>query len=305
MIYPAYRFMPLLALVASLTSPSFAQSNVGPMAAADVSPSTAIKSGYAPVDGLQVYYEIYGQGKPVIVLHGGITATEGMMGDIRQWAKTRQVIALHAQGHGNTADIDRPYRYESLGDDVAATAKYLKLGKVDLVGYSFGGGIALQTAIRHPELVDRLVVISAPMKRDGFYPEVVETFEQMRKKAPMLAGSLQVSPLAAMYPKTNWEASFRKMGDLQSTNFDWTAQIEAIRIPTLLIFADADAIRVDHIAAFYKALGGGQRDAGLDGSLRSAAQLAIVPNATHYSIVSNPAVASIVDTFLYDHRQPE
>src|SRR5438045_1510135 len=108
----------------------------------------------------------------------------------------------------------------------------------------------------------RLVVISAPMKRDGFYPEVLAAFEQMPRNAAAIAANIKASPLAAMYPKTNWEASFRKMSELASVNFDWTHSVEAINAPTLLMFADADAIRVDHIAAFYQALGGGRRDAG-------------------------------------------
>ncbi len=141
---------PVCALAASITTSAFAQ------------PSSPMKADYAPVNGLQVYYEVHGQGKPMILLHGGITATEGLMGNIEALAKTRQVIALHAQGHGHTADIDRPYRFESLADDVAAVVKHLELPNVDVVGYSFGGSIALQTAIRHPDLVDRLIVIAAP-----------------------------------------------------------------------------------------------------------------------------------------------
>jgi pimeloyl-ACP methyl ester carboxylesterase len=286
-----------LAVTAAISSVAFAQTST-------ITSPPAVKTDYAAVNGLRIYYEVHGQGKPLILLHGGITATEGLMGNIKELAKSRQVIALHAQGHGNTADIDRPYRYESLADDVAAVAKRLKLDKVDVVGYSFGGGIALQTAIRHPDLVDRLVVIPAPMKRDGFYPEVIAAFEQMPRNAAAIAANIKASPLATMYPKTNWEASFRKMGELQSANFDWTKSVEAIRAPTLLMFADADAIRVDHIAAFYQALGGGRRDAGQDGSLRSVAQLAIVAGTTHYNIASNPAVASIVNTFLTEKRSP-
>ena len=277
---------PVCALTAIVTTSAFAQAD------------SIMKTGYAPVNGLQVYYEVHGHGKPVILLHGGITAFEGMTANINALARTRQVIALHAQGHGHTADINRPYRFESLADDVAAVAKYLKLTKVDVVGYSFGGGIALQTAIRHPDLVDRLVVIAAPMKSGAYYPEVIAAFEQMSGNAAAIAASIKATPLAAMYPATNWEASFRKMGELASIPYDWTRQVEGIRAPTLLMFADADAIRLDHITEFYHALGGGRRDAGPDGSLRAAAQLAIVPGTTHRDLVGNPALASIVEAFL-------
>jgi len=256
------------------------------------------KTGYAPIHGMQMYYEIHGQGKPMVLLHGGITAFEGWGTTIDALAKSRQVILVHLQGHGNTADIDRPYRMEALADDVAALVAYLKLGKIDVVGYSFGGDVALQTAIRHPEVVDHLVVISSAMAQAGFYPEVLAAFTQMSKNAPMLADSVKKSPLATMYPKTNWETSFRKMGELASTPFDWSAQVKAIKEPTLLVFADADAFRAEHIVEFYKALGGAQRDAGLDGSMRSVAQLAILPGTTHYNIIANPLLAVVIGEFL-------
>ncbi|MBC7788569.1 MAG: hypothetical protein H7Z74_01375 [Anaerolineae bacterium] len=136
------------------------------------------------------------------------------------------------------------------------------------------------------------------MKSGSHYPEVITAFEQMPKNAAAIAASVKASPLATMYPKTNWEASFRKVGELYRVTYDWTRQVEGIRAPTLLMFADADAIRLDHIAAFYHALGGGQRDAGLDGSLRATAQLAIVPGATHMDLIGNPALGSIVEAFL-------
>jgi pimeloyl-ACP methyl ester carboxylesterase len=167
-----------------------------------------------------------------------------------------------------------------------------------LVGYSFGGGVALQTAIRHPEVVDHLVVISSVMAQTGFYPEGLATFAQMSKNAPMLADSVKKSPLATMYPKTNWETSFKKMGELNSTPFDWSAQVKALKEPTLLVFADADAVRAEHIVEFYKALGGAQRDAGLDGSMRSMAQLAILPGTTHYNINASPSLAVVIGEFL-------
>ena len=267
----------------------------------EIYPQSASQGRYASVGNLNVYYEIHGQGKPVILLHGGI-APEGLDGLIKELARSRSVIVPHAQGHGHTRDIDRPYRIEFLADDVAALARQLKLEKVDVIGYSFGGAIALQTAIRHPDLVDRLVVISEPMKRSGMYPEAVAAFEQMAKNASAIASNIKASPLAKTYPETNWEASFRKMGELGSRDYDWTEQVKAIKAPTMLIFADADFVRLEHIVEFYKVLGGGQRDAGLDGSLRPVAQLAIVPGTTHYNIVGDPALPSIIKAFLGENR---
>lgn len=256
------------------------------------------KSGFAPVNDLQMYYEIHGDGEPVILLHGGVEASEAFGPNLAALAKSRQVIAVHLQGHGHTKDINRPLRFESMADDIAALIAYLKLGKTDLLGYSLGGGVALQTVIRHPASVKRLIVISTGMAREGSYPEVNATFDQMGAHAAQIAQNIKGSPLGRLYPEVNWENLLRKIGAMESQEFDWSAQVKQIQSPTELIFADADSIRPEHIAAFYEALGGGKRDAGLDGSQRPVARLGIVPGATHYNILSTTMVAEMVQTFL-------
>jgi pimeloyl-ACP methyl ester carboxylesterase len=255
-------------------------------------------SGFAPVNGLQMYYEIHGDGEPLILLHGGVAASEAFGPNLPAFAKSRQVIAVHLQGHGHTKDIDRPLRFESMADDIAALIAYLKLGSVDLLGYSLGGGVALQTMIRHPALVKRLIVISIAMAQDGNYPEVNAAFDQMSLHAAQIAQNIKGSPLGKLYPEVNWENLLRKIGEMESQTFDWSAQVKQIKSPTELIFADADSIRPEHIVAFYEALGGGKRDAGLDGSLRPFAQLGIVPGTTHYNILSTTMVAEMVLAFL-------
>jgi len=256
------------------------------------------KSGYAPVNGLQMYYEIHGEGEPLIVLHGGVGASEMFGPNLSAFAKSRQTIAVHLQGHGHTKDIDRPLRFEFLADDVDALIAHLKLGKADVLGYSLGGGVALQTAIRHPGSVKRLIIISAAMAQDGSYSEVNAAFDQMGLHAAQIAQNIKGSPLGRLYPEVNWENLLRKIGDMESQAFDWSAQVKQIKSPTELVFADADSIRPAHIAAFYEALGGGKRDAGLDGSLRSVARLGIVPGATHYDILTTGMVAEMVLPFL-------
>jgi pimeloyl-ACP methyl ester carboxylesterase len=256
------------------------------------------KSGFAPVNGLEMYYEIHGDGEPLILLHGGVEASEAFGPNLPALARSRQVIAVHLQGHGHTKDIDRPLRFESMADDIAALIAYLKLGKVDLLGYSLGGGVALQTAIRHPASIKRLIVISAAMAQEGSYPEVNAAFDQMGLHAAQIAQNIKGSPLGKLYPEVNWENLLRKIGEMESRPFDWSAQVKQIKSPTELIFADADSIRPEHIVAFYEALGGGQRDAGLDGSLRAAARLGIVPGATHYNILSTTMVAEMALPFL-------
>jgi pimeloyl-ACP methyl ester carboxylesterase len=256
------------------------------------------KSGFAPVNGLQMYYEIHGDGEPLILLHGGVQASEAFGPNLTAFAKSRQVIAVHLQGHGHTKDIGRPLRFESMADDIAALIAYLKLGKADLMGYSLGGGVALQTVIRHPASVKRLIVISAAMAQNGSYPEVNAAFEQMGLHAAQIAQNIHGSPLSQLYPEVNWENLLRKIGEMESQNFDWSAQVRHIQSPTELIFADADSIRPEHIVSFYEALGGGKRDAGLDGSLRPIARLCIVPGTTHYNILSTTMVAEMVSPFL-------
>lgn len=255
-------------------------------------------SGFAPLNGLSLYYEIRGEGQPLIMLHGGVSASEAFGRNLTELAKTKKVIALHLQGHGRTKDIDRPLRFELMADDVAALMAFLKIEKADVLGYSLGGGVALQTAIRHPEAVNRLVVVSAAMRRDGSFPEVMTAFDQMTAHAPQIAQNIKGSPLGRLYPEVNWETLLRKIAEMESHDFDWSAQVKKLWCPTMLLFADADSVRPEHIVAFYKALGGGQRDAGLDGSLRSAARLGIVPGATHYDILSTTAVANMVLPFL-------
>ena len=183
--------MSLAGIILGMSFLSSAQTNAEP----------AIKTGYAPVNGLRLYYEIRGTGKPLILLHGGVVGISMFGPNLEALSQKRQIIAVELQGHGHTADIDRPLSYEAMADDIAGLMKYLNLAQADVMGYSLGGGVALQTAIRHPELVRRLVVVSAPFKRDGFYPEILSAMAQM---GPAAGEGMKKSPLAQMYPNVNW-----------------------------------------------------------------------------------------------------
>lgn len=254
--------------------------------------------GHASVNGVELYYEIHGDGPPLVMLHGGVTPSEMFGAPLAEMAKTHRVIAPHARGHGLSKDTNRPWSHEVFADDVAALLRQLGIKKASVMGYSSGGDVALQIAIRHPELVDKLVVIASAFRSDGFYPEVLQAFAQMPAAAAMIGAEVSKSPLGTLYPSVNWETVFRKTGELANQNYDWSASVAGIKAPTLLVFADADAIRPEHMAEFYKLLGGGQRDAGLDGSLRSASRLAIVPNTTHMNILGAPSVWQFADEFL-------
>lgn len=259
------------------------------------------KGSYAFVNGLNMYYEISGSGRPLILLHGGVGASEIFSPLLPRLSENRQVIAVHLQAHGQTVDIDRPLRFELMADDIAALMKHLGLDSADIMGYSLGGGVALQTAIRHPEVVGKLVVVSTVVKRYGWYPEVLEGMAQM---TPEAAKAMKQTPLSQLYPDADWAVLFTKLGDLLKKDYDWSKDVAAIISPKMIIFADADAVCTAHIMEFFAMLGGGQRDAGLDGSLRPTAWLAILPGVTHYDILSFPELADIVTRFL-DAQMPK
>jgi pimeloyl-ACP methyl ester carboxylesterase len=248
-----------------------------------------------PLNGQKVYYEIHGNGRPLILLHGGVGAGEMFDPFLPALAGNRQVIAVHLQGHGRTDDIDRPLRFESMAEDIALLLRDFKFLEADILGYSLGGGVALQTAIRHPELVRKLVLISTPFKRQGFYPESLADMAQM---GPEAARFMDQSPMGQLYPGKDWARLFTKLGELLRREYDWSKDIPAIRSPVMLVYADADAIRPAHALEFFSLLGGGQRDAGMDGSGRPAGRLAILPGMTHYNILTFPGLVDMLAAFL-------
>jgi pimeloyl-ACP methyl ester carboxylesterase len=256
-------------------------------------------SHIANINGLKLYYEIHGEAhekKPtLIMLHGGVGGVNMHGPNLVELAKSRQVIAVEMQGHGRTPDIDRPLRCELLADDIAVLIKELELPKVDLMGYSLGGGVALQTAIRHPEHVNKLCLVSTTFARSGWYPEVLGGFDQMM---PESGAFMQKSPLAKLYPDVNWGSLFGKLGELMRQDYDWSSDVMSLQAQTLLLFADADSMRPEHISDFYKLLGGGQRDAGLNNSGRSRHQLAILPGTNHYNILSTLTASTLIVPFL-------
>lgn len=244
-------------------------------------------SNRVAVNGVELYYEVHGEGSPLVMLHGGVNPSEMFGAPLAAMAQTHQVIAIHMRGHGFSTDADTPWSREQMADDVAALLGELGIDKIDVMGWSFGGAVALQLVIRHPEVVRKLVVVSMNFREDGKFPEVREQFATMPQRAAEIGGHLAQSPLATLYPDVDWEALMRKTGEMGQDSFDWTADVAKIASPTLLIFADADMMYLEHIVEFYRLLGGGTRDAGFDGSLRPTPnQLAIIPGTTHYNLVS-------------------
>jgi pimeloyl-ACP methyl ester carboxylesterase len=261
---------------------------------------------YASVNGLNMYYEIHGRGEPLILLHGGVGAIE-MFGEVLPLlAKGRQVIAVDLQAHGRTADIARPLSFELMADDIAALITHLGFESTDVMGYSLGGGVALQTAIRHPNVVRKLVVVSTPFKRDGWYPEVLAGMGQM---GPEAAEPMKQTPMYQLYasvaPKPeDWPVLLTKLGQLLRQDYDWSKDVAAIKAPTLIVVGDADSVRTAHAVELFGLLGGGKADAGWEGFGMSNARLAILPATTHYHIFFSPTLASTVTPFL-DAPLPE
>lgn len=248
--------------------------------------STPVSTGRVTVNGVRLYYEIHGEGEPLVMLHGGVNPSDFFGAPLAEMAKTQKVIAIHMRGHGFSTDADAPWTYEQMADDVAAAMGELGIGKADFMGWSLGAGVALQTAIRHPEKVDKLIAISMNFRGDANFPEIRAEFEAMPGKAAEYAQGVQQSPLAELYPDVDWERMFRKTGEMNDPNHDWSAGVAGIRSPTLLMFADADMMPPEHMVEFYRLLGGGTRDAGIDGSKRPTPnQMAIIPGTTHYDLM--------------------
>jgi len=255
---------------------------------------------YADVNGISLYYEEHGSGQPLILLHGGLGMGEMFAPILPALAKDRRVIAVDLQAHGHTADVDRPLRFETMADDVAGLIGHLGLAQADVMGYSLGGATALRVAIQHPGLVRRLVLVSQPCRRNGWFPESLAGMEPM---GAQLAEPLKQSPMYQIYSRVaprveDWPVLLDKTGDLLRRDYDWSAEIANITASVMLVFGDADAIRPAHIVEFYALLGGGLRDANWDGSARPVARLAVLPSHTHYDIFASADLPAAVVPYL-------
>ena len=260
-----------------------------------------VNSGYADVNGVRLYHEIFGHGDPIVLIHGGLTTIGEMQRWIETLARSRQVVAVEMQGHGHTPDTDRPMAFSTLGDDIAALLDHLEIPKADIAGHSFGGAVALRMAIQHPERVRRLVVISSPHKKSAWFPKAREGMGQVG--ASMADHMLRVptGQLSKQWPEPDRFPGFLdKMGKLLGADYDWSTEIAALRMPVLLVFADNDSVPPKEAADFFALLGGGLTEPGWINTRLSTSRLSIVPGYSHYNLLSSPEVAEIVDKFLSD-----
>jgi len=258
------------------------------------------QSGYADVNGLQLYYEVYGTGNPLVLLHGSyMTIPLNWSRFLPRLAQSRQVIVTEMQGHGRTRDISRAYSYEAMADDVAGLLKHLNIAKADIAGYSMGGCLVFQLAVRHPQLVRRLVVLSGTYKHDGWWPDTEAGF------ATLSAELFDGTPIQEQYVSLgNDPAHFpefvRKVKSIDLEPYDWTEPVKTILAPIFMALGDADGVRYEHALDLFRAKGGGQfgDEHGLPQS-----RLAILPGTTHLGMLHRadwlvPMITDFLDSDL-------
>src|SRR5688572_12779047 len=258
------------------------------------------KSGHAAINGVNYYYAVYGKGEPLLLLHGGLGQIEMFGPNLGLLAQRREVIGVDLHGHGRTDLGNREISLIDMADDLAALLKKLGYRKVDVMGYSMGGGTAFRLAVQHPQLVRRLVIVSSGMSQDQFYPEMLPQqasvgaamMDQM-KETPMYQSYAAVAPHPEDFPKL-----LDRMGAYMRKSYDWSADVKKVTAQTMLVYGDSDMMRPEHIVKFYQLLGGGLKDAGWQREHMSQNRLAIVPNKTHYDIFLGTEVTEIALPFL-------
>lgn len=258
------------------------------------------ESKYVSANGLEIYYQVHGSGSPLVLLHGGLATVNDFGPLLPALSQNRQVIAVELEGHGRTALVGRPLSFENMADDVSALIRQLHLERVDVVGYSLGGGSALHLASRHPDLVRKLVLVSTPFKSEGWYPEVRAGMKGLNADAAkIMIGSPPHQSYVQVAPKPDdWTDLVARVGELIRQDYDWSGAVAAIKATTMLVFADSDAVRPEHIVDFYELLGGGKGDAGWDGANMPSSRLAVLPGKTHYNIFTSSELAAAIIPFL-------
>ena len=257
---------------------------------------------HANVNGLNLYYEVHGTGHPLVLLHGGLGSGEMFGPVLSQLAQDHQVILPDLQGHGRTADVDRPIDIRLMADDIAALIDELKLDRPDVVGYSLGGGVAFFTAVKHPQKIRRLVMASANITRKAIPPEMLAQQEQVSgaaaefmKETPMYQLYQRVAPRPQDFPQL-----LDKIGAAMARDFDYSAEVRGLQVPTMIVCADADMAPPSHYVEAFKLLDGGLRDGGWmgEGRPKGGHALAIIPGTTHYNLCQSTLFGAATLAFI-------
>jgi pimeloyl-ACP methyl ester carboxylesterase len=258
------------------------------------------RSGRIAANGVDYYYEIHGQGEPLLLLHGGLGSIDMFEPALPIFAESRQVIAVDLHGHGRTPLGERKISLVDIGDDLAVILRELGYRQVDVLGYSFGGGAAFRLGVQHPDVVRRLVIASAGFAQDGFYPEMLPMQAQVgaamaeqMKGTPMYQSYVAVAPKPEDFPKL-----LDAMGEFMRTPYNWADDVRKLTMPVMLVYGDSDMFRPEHIVEFYHLLGGGLKDAGWQREHMSKNRLAILPDLTHYELFMAPELPRTVLPFL-------
>lgn len=257
-------------------------------------------SGQIEANGVPYYYEIHGEGEPLLLLHGALGSIEMFGPVLPALAESRKVIGVELHGHGRTPPGDRDLSLDDMGDDMAQILKALEFKQVDVLGYSLGGSVAIQLALRHPEMVRRLVLVSTGFALDGFYPEMLTEMATLGadmaealKTTPMYASYIAIAPNPDEFPKL-----LDQTGNLMRKPYDWRDEVRGLTMPVMLVYGDSDVFRPAHIVEFYQLLGGWMKDAGRWRENMSRNRLAILPGLTHYDILCAPELVETVIPFL-------
>ncbi|HLU94458.1 MAG TPA: alpha/beta hydrolase [Membranihabitans sp.] len=265
-----------------------------------IAQTNQVTSGYIESNGINYYYEIQGEGEPLLLLHGGLGSIEMFRPVLPSYAKSRKLILVDLQGHGRTALGDRKLDLTAMGDDMATILKELNIEKTDAMGFSLGGGVAFRLAVQHPPLVEKLILVSAGYSTEGFYPEIQAQQSQvnssmadMMKETPMYQSYAEIAPQPEDFPRL-----LGAIGEFMTQPYDWSDDVQKLKMPVMIAFGDSDMFRPEHMVEFYQLLGGGQKDGGWMGENMSQNRLAILPGATHYNIIMSPLLVPTVMTFL-------
>jgi pimeloyl-ACP methyl ester carboxylesterase len=266
-------------------------------------PAMKVETGdYADVNGINLYYETRGSGRPLILLHGGLMSGEMFGPVLPALAERHQVITVDLQGHGRTADIERPIDIRLMADDVAALIDHLGLEKPDVVGYSLGGGVALFTAVKHPDKIRKLVCAAAHVRRDAIPAEMLAQQAQVNAAAVEF---MRETPMYQLYQRVaprpdDFGRLLDKVGESMSKDFDFTEEVRGLQVPTLIVCADADMAPPSHYVDIFKLLDGGLRDGGWmgEGRPKGGHALAVLPGLTHYNLGTSPLFAAVTLDFL-------
>lgn len=291
------RTLAALTLIAPAAS-TLADSPAASMAQAGI--TAPDKSGRLAINGIDYYYEVRGKGVPLLLLHGGLGSSDMFAPLLPTLTKQRQVILVDLQGHGRTELGTRKFSLEAMGDDMNELLQKLGYPRIDVLGYSFGGGVGFRLAVQHPERVRRLVLVSAGYASDGFYPEIRQQQDavnadalQYMKDTPMYKGYAAVAPKPEDFPRL-----LDAIGGFMKQGYDYSTDVAKLKMPVMLVFGDSDMYRPEHVVKFYQMLGGGLKDAGWMRENLSQNRLAILPNHTHYDIFLAPELVSTTLPFL-------